>query len=300
MEPQGALATARRSEARGASCSTTRLSSSWRSAGPSNSPIPRCNASTRPLLRKAAAAYVRQYHFRPDASPYQVLGVAPDASAQAIRDSFRLLMQLVHPDRQDARTEWPEAFAARANRAYATLRDADSRAECDRELRQRDERERMARETASAAARVRQAHWPNAGQRVRKPPPQDVLPEWLTAGVGGFVRAHPAVMAFGSLIVVAALVIAGATWDTQTDSLARQTTSRTSPLAAAEPGPVADPEIVQAGDRAGSCFRHRRHAGAAGDGRPDRDVRRPCFRRSPERRRHSGRAIRGGSRGHDA
>ena len=54
-------------------------------------------------LQEAAAMYVRLLFFRPDATPYQTLGLATGASQQAIKESFRLLMHLVHPDRQDAR-----------------------------------------------------------------------------------------------------------------------------------------------------------------------------------------------------
>ena len=55
----------------------------------------------------------------------------------AIKESFRLLMQLVHPDRQDAQAHWPESFAAQANRAYGILRNRESREKFDREAQAR-------------------------------------------------------------------------------------------------------------------------------------------------------------------
>ena len=76
---------------------------------------------------------MRHVFFRPDATPYQILGLAPGASAQAIKERFRLLMQLVHPDRQDSGDAWPESFAALANRAYGVLRDQEARAAYDRD-----------------------------------------------------------------------------------------------------------------------------------------------------------------------
>src|SRR5208282_1327813 len=95
--------------------------------------------------REVAAGYVRQVFFRPHATPYQTLGLAPGASAQAIKENFRLLMQLVHPDRQDARALWPDAFAAQANRAYGILRNDQARATLDREEDGRATRAHMAR-----------------------------------------------------------------------------------------------------------------------------------------------------------
>ena len=86
-------------------------------------------------MKDAAASYVRQVFFCPDATPYETLGLAPGASDAAIKESFRLLMQLVHPDRQEAQEHWPESFAAQANRAYGILRNRDSREKFDREAR---------------------------------------------------------------------------------------------------------------------------------------------------------------------
>ena len=102
-------------------------------------------------LEKAAALYVRHLFFRPDATPYQTLGLAPGASPQAIKESFRLLMQLVHPDRQDAAALWPDSFAAQANRAYGILRDQDSRAQFDREAVARAAMARAMHRAATAA-----------------------------------------------------------------------------------------------------------------------------------------------------
>src|SRR5436190_4360443 len=89
------------------------------------------------LLQQAAAAYVRFVFFRPEATPYQTLGLTPGASPESIKESFRLLMHLVHPDRQDARALWPDSFAAQANRAYAVLRNQDLRTKLDHEAASR-------------------------------------------------------------------------------------------------------------------------------------------------------------------
>src|SRR6185295_17456279 len=78
-------------------------------------------------LQQAACAYVRQLFFRPDPTPYQVLGLDPGASLDSIKECFRLLMQLVHPDRQGEKRRWPDACAAQANWAYSLLRDQETR-----------------------------------------------------------------------------------------------------------------------------------------------------------------------------
>jgi hypothetical protein len=52
-----------------------------------------------------------------------------------------------------------------------------------------------------------------------------VLPEWLTAGVGGFVREHPAGTAFGALIGAAVLVVGAALWDSEGGTLVRASRS---------------------------------------------------------------------------
>lgn len=76
-----------------------------------------------------------------------------------------------------------------------------------------------------------------------RPPPPPVLPEWLTAGVGGFVREHPAVVAFGALIGIAALMIAAAAWEGRAGSLAREKPAP-EPLPVAAPMPIAAEQVV--------------------------------------------------------
>ncbi len=196
--------------------------------------LKRVSAAT---LRAAALAHVREFNFRADATLYQVLGVAPDATEQQIREAFRFLMQLVHPDRQGTRGEWPDAFAARANHAYAILRNAEARAQFDREEAARAARLRLAQGAAAVGAAPHAASWPQPGRVARRPPPRAVLPEWLTAGVGGFARAHPAVVAFGLLIGIAGLVIGSAAWERGAGRLARE---------ARDPAPGLVPPVLEA------------------------------------------------------
>ncbi len=158
-------------------------------------------------LERAAAFFVRQCFFRDDATHYEVLGLARDASGDDLRKHFRLLMQIVHPDRHagDDHAVWPESFAARANLAHSVLKLPETRAVYDREL------------AAAAQVREQAERGPAARSRlipvpVRQPvsrkraPPGPVWPEWLTAGVGGFAREHPVVIAGAGMVVLAMLM----------------------------------------------------------------------------------------------
>src|SRR5438045_1682457 len=84
-------------------------------------------------LERAAVFFVQHIFFRDDASHYEILGLQPEAEPDAIRENFRLLMQLIHPDRHSYDTAWPENFAARANRAYTVLKNGEARAAYDQQ-----------------------------------------------------------------------------------------------------------------------------------------------------------------------
>ncbi|MBD0416049.1 DnaJ C-terminal domain-containing protein [Oryzicola mucosus] len=63
--------------------------------------------------------------------PYQVLGVAKDASAKDIKSAFRKLAKKYHPDQNPDDPSANDRFAA-ANQAYEILGDEKSRASFDR------------------------------------------------------------------------------------------------------------------------------------------------------------------------
>lgn len=87
----------------------------------------------RERLRGCAVSYIREVCFRPDATHYQMLCVPEGAKRDAIKESYHLLMALIHPDRAEtAREEWPADWAQRANRAYAVLSDDAARKSYDR------------------------------------------------------------------------------------------------------------------------------------------------------------------------
>jgi curved DNA-binding protein CbpA len=62
---------------------------------------------------------------------YQILNVAADAEPVVIEAAYRALMKKYHPD-QAVATAVPGPSAAEINRAFATLRDPERRAEYDR------------------------------------------------------------------------------------------------------------------------------------------------------------------------
>ena len=218
--------------------------------------VPLQDARAAARLQPAAMMYVRHIFFRPDATPYQTLGLAPGASAQAIKESFRLLMQLVHPDRQDAQVVWPDSFAAQANRAYGVLRNQDARAKFDREA---EARAAMARAIHRAAAASAASKMPV----VQRPRPRFggggllrrmQMPEWLTAGVGGYAREHPATVAFSVLIGIAALTIGTLGREGKEGWLTRETQedpAQAAPRALAATSAPATPAVL-AGARAGA------------------------------------------------
>src|SRR6266853_4568058 len=64
-------------------------------------------------------------------TPYEVLGVKPDASADAIRKAYRKLAKELHPDLNPGKPEAEARFKA-VSAAYDLLSDADKRARYDR------------------------------------------------------------------------------------------------------------------------------------------------------------------------
>src|SRR5205814_1920418 len=104
-------------------------------------------------LARAALPFAGRMLFREDASHYQVLGLAPDASPASIREHHRLLIQLVHPDRYNDGLVWPEGIAARVNRAYSVLKNEGMRATYSQPYADARARSEAAVRTATAFSR---------------------------------------------------------------------------------------------------------------------------------------------------
>jgi hypothetical protein len=165
-------------------------------------------------LARAAVLYIQQQFFRDGATHYETLGLAPEPTAEAIRDNFRLLMQLIHPDRHAGNALWPESCAAKANRAYSVLKSPRLRADYDREVnpvhKQRQPSVHAARGAPATASVKRASARVPARRQPRASAP--LLPEWITFGLGGFIRDHPGFTAFAVLIAVSALMVAVSAW----------------------------------------------------------------------------------------
>lgn len=83
------------------------------------------DGSARSEVQKSASRFVAEVMLSPVCNHFTTLGVSPDVDAGELRDNFRRLMALVHPDARPV--GFPEDAASRVNRAYAVLADANTR-----------------------------------------------------------------------------------------------------------------------------------------------------------------------------
>jgi DnaJ-domain-containing protein 1 len=82
-----------------------------------------------PRHREVARHAVARLFFSDTANHYQLLGLNRTTDAERIRKNYQRLMALVHPDA--GAIDFPRDAASRVNRAYATLSDAQLRAQYD-------------------------------------------------------------------------------------------------------------------------------------------------------------------------
>lgn len=85
-------------------------------------------------LRRAARFFVRTAMLRAGTDHYTLMGLHPGFSPQALREHYRLLIRLTHPDFADPESPWPADAAARINLANDVLGSPVRRAEYDRSL----------------------------------------------------------------------------------------------------------------------------------------------------------------------
>lgn len=77
-----------------------------------------------------------------DDDPYTILGVAPTATSEEIKEAWLSRLSLYHPDRHPEHSDWFTRQSARLNEAYQTLKDPARRLAYD----ERRRREILARE----------------------------------------------------------------------------------------------------------------------------------------------------------
>ena len=102
-------------------------------------------------VERAAAFFIEQILFAPDADAYRVLGVGPDASASDLRRNVALLLRWLHPDvdRQGGQS----IFAGRVTSAWNDLKTSERRAAYDNYSRVRSERRKMRKKLSGAGQR---------------------------------------------------------------------------------------------------------------------------------------------------
>lgn len=91
---------------------------------------------TPSTLREAGRFYLQQVLFEPGTDAYRVLGVAPDAPFERIREHHQWLQRWLHPDRSNDEGFAP--FAAKLNWAWQQLRNERKRNAYDAERAQAD------------------------------------------------------------------------------------------------------------------------------------------------------------------
>lgn len=77
---------------------------------------------------------ISKMHFNPEENFYVTLGLPMSAAPEEIRQRWKRLMLLYHPDIQTGEEEWVSERAKKVNEAYSTLKDDTRRSEYDRRL----------------------------------------------------------------------------------------------------------------------------------------------------------------------
>ena len=79
-------------------------------------------------LRRAARFFVRTVMLRPGSDPYTLLGLPPDFESAQLREHYRLMIRLTHPDFGATAEGWPADAATRVNLAHDLLSSPQKRA----------------------------------------------------------------------------------------------------------------------------------------------------------------------------
>lgn len=79
-------------------------------------------------LRDAARFCIQQWCLARGADSHRLLGIEPGASPERIKEHYRLLIRLFHPDRAGGRESWTDHYASRINEAWTALSRTPDRA----------------------------------------------------------------------------------------------------------------------------------------------------------------------------
>ncbi len=77
---------------------------------------------------------ISKMHFNSEGNFYITLGLPKNATQDEIRERWKRLMLLYHPDKQLGEEEWVSERAKKVNEAYSTLKDEDKRQSYDLKL----------------------------------------------------------------------------------------------------------------------------------------------------------------------
>lgn len=144
---------------------------------------------TPATLREAARFYLQQVLFEPGTDAYRILGVAPGAVFERIREHHQWLQRWLHPDRVGDDGFAP--FAAKLNWAWQQLRNERKRNAYDLERAQAAD---LSPEHAGQLAPVRTAQWTTVPVSPSRRPGR-----WWRRGALG--------VAFGSCLVLFVLAL---------------------------------------------------------------------------------------------
>lgn len=113
----------------------------------------------RIALQKAACFFVKTALFHPAADHYALLGLERTADEVALKDRYRLLMRLIHPDFSGAGpSHWPADAAVRVNLAYEVLSSPVRRRNYDASLTKAPHRPVPAKPVHQRVSQPRRAH----------------------------------------------------------------------------------------------------------------------------------------------
>jgi hypothetical protein len=94
----------------------------------------RTDAPSPLAVQRAARLFVRHAFLSRETDHYSLLGLTKSAGESEIRDHYRLLIRLTHPDFETPGDMWPSDSAARVNLAYGVLSSQKQRSLYDLQL----------------------------------------------------------------------------------------------------------------------------------------------------------------------
>ena len=113
-------------------------------------------------VQKAARFFVRMVLLRAGADHYTLLGLKPSFEPEALRDHYRLMIRLTHPDFSTPGEEWPADAASRINMANDVLASSVKRGLYDDSLKADKALASPLKSAASSAPLARAVKPPNA------------------------------------------------------------------------------------------------------------------------------------------